>query len=225
MKKVILLVLVTFLLSSCGGIQIGEEKLEEETGEYKMNAVTAVINGLDDEQFQIEINEKIKNYNDTLIASFRERITTDDNTVDELKITPMIYRGKRTISIVNDVYEYNGGSHGIMSRPDITIDTAENRLLELEDLFVDDKWLTFLNSKLAEMVEADSEKYSVLWEKPQIMDDQSFYIDGVNLVIYYPPYELSYYARGFVDFKIPTEQLVGYIKPVYIGAEQQTSQG
>ena len=48
-------------------------------------------------------------------------------------------------------------------------------------------------------------------------DEQNeyFYFTDKGIVIFYPPYELSYYSRGFVDFTIDYEDLYGYIKPEY----------
>ena len=73
-----------------------------------------------------------------------------------------------------------------------------------------------LNSRLEKM--SRQAEYSDLWEKPIITDAQNeyFYFNDKGIVIFYPPYELSYYARGFVEFVIPYEDLYGYLKPEYV---------
>lgn len=215
MVKIVLLIILMVLLTSCGGVGITEKSVKEETQQYTINVKTAQLKGLSDDMFQESINNGFLSDNEKLIQSFKERISENDNKIDTLNSQPIAYRGKNTISIVNNVNEFTGGAHEILSRRAVTIDLSSNKELTLADLFIDDKWRTFVNCKLSEMVEKDSEKYSVLWEKPVIMSDQGFYIDGASLVIYYPPYELSYYARGFVDFAIPLSELEGYIKTEY----------
>ena len=44
---------------------------------------------------------------------------------------------------------------------------------------------------------------------------EQFYLNGKNIVIVYPPYELSYYERGFVEIPLDLESMSGYLKPEY----------
>ena len=62
-----------------------------------------------------------------------------------------------------------------------------------------------LNGIINTMVKENSDKYSELWAKPEITEQNQnrFYIQDDNLVIFFPPYELSYYAKGFIEFPIP----------------------
>lgn len=214
-KFVFLLLLLICLLSGCGGVDVNLKSEKEETEQYIIDVKTAQIKGLSDEIFQEKINNDFMSANENLIKSFKERFSANDNKVDSLKSEPIIYYGKNTISIVNNIREFTGGAYEILSRKTVVIDLNRSEELTLSDLFVDDKWRDFINRKLSEIADNDSEKYSVLWEKPVIMSDQGFYINGASLVIYYPPYELSYYARGFVDFSIPLSELEGYIKSDY----------
>ena len=59
------------------------------------------------------------------------------------------------------------------------------------------------------MVENDPEKYSELWAKPVITaeTENRFYMTDDDIVKYFPPYELSYYAKGFTEFPISIEKL------------------
>ena len=73
-----------------------------------------------------------------------------------------------------------------------------------------------LNARLATI--SLKVEYADIWEQPVIGEEQNecFYLTDDGLVIYYPPYELSYYARGFVEFVIPYSELYGYLKPEYV---------
>ena len=68
---------------------------------------------------------------------------------------------------------------------------------------------------LGELKENKPEEYGELWQKPEIKKNQDFYITDDDLVIYYQPYELSYYARGFIEFPIRLIELKGYLKEDY----------
>lgn len=215
MVKFVFLLLLLCLLSGCGGIKVDLKSVKEETEQYKIDVKTAQVKGLSNEIFQEKINNDFASNNENLIKSFKERFSDSDNKIDSLKSEPIIYYGKNTMSIVNNIHEFTGGAYEILSRKTVVIDLNRNEELTLSDLFIDDKWRNFINRKLSEIADNDNEKYSVLWEKPVIMSDQGFYINGASLVIYYPPYELSYYARGFIDFTIPLSELEGYIKTDY----------
>lgn len=210
-SAVIISLLLAVILSSCGGIRVSENVYTEENEQCKITLKTPVISGLSDKAFEQQLNSTFSDEAQKLMEAFKTRISQNDYALDELTLSPIIYRGENTITIVRDVYEYNGGVHGTFSRPCTTIDTKNNKIVTLPDLFSDSKWRDVLNKKLEDKVTNEPDKYSELWEKPIIYDNQQFYIDGENLVIYYPPYELSYYARGFVEFSIPLEELRGYI--------------
>ena len=72
-----------------------------------------------------------------------------------------------------------------------------------------------LNARLEKLSLTD--EYSDIWEKPVVGEAQNenFYLSNGGLVLYYKPYELSYYSRGFVEFTIPYSELYGYLKPEY----------
>ena len=95
------------------------------------------------------------------------------------------------------------------------IDTSACRELSLSDLFDGDSYIDALNKMLIDSVSENPEKYADIWAKPKILQNQGFYIDGKNLVIFYPPYELSYYERGYVEIPIPLEEVLTYLKPEY----------
>lgn len=119
------------------------------------------------------------------------------------------------LSVVGEAYSFTGGVHGSSSRAAINVDANNGTELTLSDLF-DDSGKAFLNRKLLEIEEKNPEEYHDLWERPKISDDKSFYLSDKGLVIYFPPYELSYYARGFVEFMIPYGELAGELRQEYI---------
>lgn len=177
-----------------------------------------VIKGMSDE-FCKQINAQLQEYTDSKINTFREEAA---NTAGEregkakLNITEEVkFNKKNLLSVVGEYFEYTSGMTGAVSRTAVNIDTESERRIYLCDLFNDEEYVDMLNARL-EKISAD-DKYSDIWEKPVIgeMQNESFYFSDDGLVIYYPPYELSYYARGFVEFTVPYSELYGYLKPEY----------
>lgn len=109
------------------------------------------------------------------------------------------------ISLYNDYYEYLGGAHGMTTRTSYTIDKEKESLLSLSNLFTKGyNYSDKINEEIKKEIGKNPENYfdsgSVF---KGINENQSFYIEGDNLVIYYQLYELAPYVFGFPEFKIP----------------------
>ena len=127
------------------------------------------------------------------------------------------YNENDFISIVSDTYQYTGGAHGSTVWDARNIDTLAGMEITLSDLFADNNYKTVLDRLIEQEVTEHPEDYSDLWEKPQIKESnqRDFYISDKGLVIFYQPYDLSYYARGFVEFTIDYADISGYLKEEY----------
>ena len=99
----------------------------------------------------------------------------------------------------------------------VNIDVSGEKEVKLADLFADDGYVSTLNRMINEEMEKHSEEYKDLWAKPEIKQEHQtdFYIQDDDLVIFFQPYDLSYYARGFVEFRLDLEDLSGYMKEEY----------
>lgn len=170
-------------------------------------------------EFCEEINGDYEAFSKDLLNSF---INDSENLSDkrtgksklEMKQEEK-YNKNGLYSVISEIYEYTEGVYGVSERRVLNVDVNNSKVILLEDLFSDDAYIDMLNSKLEKL--SEDSMYSDLWEKPQISDEQNeyFYFNDKGLVIFYPPYELSYYARGFVEFTIPYSELYGYLKPEY----------
>lgn len=109
------------------------------------------------------------------------------------------------ISLYNDYYEYLGGAHGMTTRTSYTIDKEKESLLSLSDLFVKEyNYSNKINEEIKREISKNPENYFDSGsEFKGISENQSFYIEDDNLVIYYQLYELAPYVFGFPEFKIP----------------------
>lgn len=109
------------------------------------------------------------------------------------------------ISLYDDYYEYLGGAHGITTRTSYTIDKKQEKLLSLEDLFVGGfNYTDIINKEIKMEIIKNPENYFDSGDIFKgIKEDQSFYIEDDNLVIYYQLYDIAPYVFGFPEFKIP----------------------
>ena len=120
------------------------------------------------------------------------------------------------LSMKIEGYSYYGGAHGMPFWSSLNIDFAQSKALALPDLFKPgEDYKATLFREMGALRQANPEEYDGVEEASHI-DDSSFYFEGGDLVLYYHPYDLSYYARGFVEFRIPLGRLAGQLKDEYL---------
>lgn len=109
------------------------------------------------------------------------------------------------ISLYNDYYEYLGGAHGMTTRTSYTIDKEKEKLINLKELFVQGyKYGDIINKKIKEDIGKNPENYFDSGKEFKgISENQGFYIEDDNLVIYYQLYDIAPYVFGIPEFKIP----------------------
>lgn len=168
-------------------------------------------------------DEKIKFINDTIIKDIMPKVEEAEKTskeyfkgLEKVKHTfPYEIYSRYTvtedndslISLYNDYYEYLGGAHGMTTKTSYTIDKKQEKLLKLKDLFVEGyNYMDIINSKIKEEISNHTENYFDSGNVFKgINENQSFYIEGDDLVIYYQLYDLAPYVYGFPQFKIPVK--------------------
>lgn len=219
--KIILTVALAITLCSCASNKVKMELTNKdyETENEIIYLEIPSFHGLGTKELNDEINNDYEKYSQELLNSF---IDTSNSSVDnragksklEMK-NEIKYNENGLFSLVGEIYKYTQGAYGASDRRILNVDVSNSKIILLEDLFIDGEYVEVLNSKLEKL--SQDAIYSDLWEKPVITDKQNecFYFDDKGLVIFYPPYELSYYARGFVEFIIPYSELYGYLKPEY----------
>jgi hypothetical protein len=109
------------------------------------------------------------------------------------------------LSLYNDYYEYLGGAHGITTRTSYTIDKEKESLITLKELFVPGySYSDIINKNIKEEISKNPDNYFDSGKAFKgINENQSFYIEGDNLVIYYQLYDIAPYVFGIPEFKIP----------------------
>ena len=218
MKTLKIVIISAFIcaLAACGkGVEIHTVDKSYTTGTVSSNAKIPQISGLSSENLQESVNDEYEKTVSELLADFSEASKkTGDRSIFETN-TAVHYNSKDFFSAVTQIDSSTGKNRKNSYRITKNIDTKECIEVKLSDLFSDEAYIDMLNSRIDEVLEEEAEKYCDLWQKPAISQNQRYYIDGKNLVLFYPPYELSYYERGFVEIPLSLSDMSGYLKPEY----------
>lgn len=214
--KICLAAICALFLSACGG----GVKIDTIDNSYASDTVTANVKipqlrGLSSRDLEDKINGEFLEATDDLLEKWKKAAedTGEQSLFDMATTTHFNKNG--FLSLVTDYEYFARKAYKNSFRIAKNIDNSLGLELSLSDLFDGDTYIDALNTMLSDVVSANPDKYSDIWAKPKISQNQGFYIDGENLVIFYPPYELSYYERGFVEIPLPIEELLTYLKPQY----------
>lgn len=219
MKRLFAFTLVLCLLG-CSmrdsyGVTIKQE--EQETEYSTVYAEILEFSGIKNKDYQSELNLSVEKSVAEAISQFDALAQEAEKVLPEgvkatLYITQKVKRNSNgIISFVTENYTYTGGAHGNTAWYPRTVDTFSESPhdLTLGELFAVDDYIERLNKIIEKKVIDNPDLYSELWEKPIITkeNENRFYLTDDGLVIYFPPYELSYYAKGFIEFPISYEEL------------------
>ncbi len=224
-KRLIILGVMAAILCGCSLDRVRAEKSikEYETDYSSVHAEVMRFSGMKNAEFEKSINSEIEQSVESALVAFDsealgsgDKVRMGNKCVFETTWEEK-YNKNDFISAVEERYVYTGGAHGSTVRLARNIDLAGEKEIKLADLFSDDGYVSTLNRFINDEISEHSDKYKDLWAKPEIKDTHQtdFYISGDELVIFFQPYDLSYYARGFVEFSIELEELSGYMKEEY----------
>lgn len=216
------------LLTSCAndGSYGNEISVDEfETDYSTVYAETIAFSGLENREYESELNESVAAdvaaavaEFDTLALEAAEMLPAGVKST--FRITQNVKRSSGGfISFIEEHYIYVGGAHGNTSWYPRTIYAISEspHPLALSELFSEPDYRDRLNILIERAVTEDPERYSELWEKPELTEENenNYYLTDTDLVIFFPPYTLSYYAKGFIEFNIKLTEIEGMIKDEY----------
>ncbi len=226
MKKAFMSLAIILLLCGCSihnAAQIEINSKQYETDISTVDAENIRFSGIKDTEFQTDLNKQLDDELASSLVAFESaaqdaspNLTMGNKAVFNNKWHEK-YNKNNFISMINEEYTYLGGAHGSTAWRALNVDTVKNKTLTLSDLFADSGYKETLNRMISELVLEKPDEYKDLWAKPELKDSHQndFYIEDGNLVIYFQPYDLSYYARGFVEFPLKLEELSGYLNAEY----------
>ena len=203
------------LLAGCSGegIKVGVVEKSYETGSSAVQAKLPQFEYAANPDFAESLNSE---YDALVMSLLDEFIARTQNSAEksEFKLESDVKMNNgRLLSVVCEGEAFTGGAHGEKFRISKTVDFENGNTLTLADIFSDEGWKTAVNARMEQMAQSGAEEYRDLWEKPStdILKEENFYINSEGIVFYFPPYELSYYRRGFVEFEFKYSELSGFL--------------
>lgn len=150
-----------------------------------------------------------------------EILGLSDTRKESLQIAYEELQGAATVSYAYTLHLDTLGAHPNTFYRTFTFDRATGEELEIDDLFVPRAdYLTRL-SAIAEFELARSlgEFANLEYIRQGVAKDpinfQSFAIEGEDLILIFPPYQVAPYAAGTQTVRIPLEQLAEILRPEY----------
>ncbi len=141
---------------------------------------------------------------------------------ESITITYEEKSGDHTISYAYTLYVDTLGAHPNTFYRTFTFDLTTGAELEIADLFVPRAaYLTRLSAisrfELAKSLgEFANIEYIAQGTTPEALNFQNYAIDGDELVLLFPPYQVAPYAAGSQEVSIPLKQLEEILKPTYV---------
>lgn len=181
-----------------------------------------VINGLKDTAWQKQLNQQIMDKVDQAKQDMAKNVQDYEEYVKstgrpliplELYVSYSQVTTGSVLSLAVETYEFTGGAHGMAWKDYYNIDTQNDRLLTLQDLFkADVDYKSIINQEINRQIQLSRQNGDNIYFEgdmgfKSISDNQNFYIDGNNLVVCFGQYEIAPYAAGMPEIKIPLDLL------------------
>lgn len=208
-------------------ISIVPKKLNYNNDIVNINMEIPQLKGLSNKQFEKELNNKVlheaKKIKKETISTAKEY--NKDLVKDKLNIIPFEliskYNYVESVSPLFSIgifeYTYSGGAHGLGIQKYINIDTKQNKILTLQDIFKEDvDYKKVINDKIRNQMAERKKQGEFFFEGSNgfvsISDSQPFYINkSGDLIIVFNVYEIAPYGAGIIEFIIPKKELSNYL--------------
>ncbi len=185
-------------------------------------------------QADAKVVQILKDFSTNAAAGFKSDSGLDSLTAEDIKMqgldsgrkyafsdTYQYYSSPKTVSYLFSVYSDTLGAHPNSYFEAFTFDAKTGQKLALSNLFAPgSSYLNTLSSltraSITQQLGADGDTDMISsGTAPSADNFQDFVLDGSNLVIYFPPYQVAAYAAGPQTVKIPLSQLSSILNPSY----------
>ncbi|MFD3158597.1 PdaC/SigV domain-containing protein [Haloimpatiens sp. FM7330] len=206
-------------------VQIKTKEIKVKNKNIEVDLKIPVISGLKDTKIQSSINDKFQKQ----AVEFKEQLEqwAKEAAEDAKKYKYAMhqyqcnttfdvhYNKNNILSLSIAYYEYTGGAHGSYERKSYNIDLNTGKEATLKDFFNEqENYKKIINEKIKKEMLKDKDTYyeeiannfrGIKWNQP-------FYIEDGNIVVYFGLYEITAYAAGIPEFKIPFSQFQEGVK-------------
>ena len=206
--KLILLLPLMLICSCSDGVTVRTEDSEYRTDTACANFSLPRFEYSPNAAYADSVNSEFDNTASAILDDFlaKEAPSLDADT-------EIMRNDGRIVSVILEGEVETGKAHGEKFRVARTYDFANGRAVGLEELFDGDAWKQLADNKMKALAEKGEGDYEDLWEMPSValLSPENYYIKEKTLILYFPPYELSYYRRGYVEFEFEKEELSTYL--------------
>lgn len=191
---------------------ISSKKIEFKNDMVEVDMTIPLISGLKDKEIELKINKEIENKamdfkksieNLAKEAKKENALTNSYQIILNFKVS---FNKDNILSLTLCFYEYTGGAHGLGYNESLNIDLNTGEKIYLKDLF-DSKedYKNIINDFIIDEMSKNPDKYyeNAVADFYGIIQDQPYYIEDNNIVVYFNPYEIAPYSEGIKEFKIP----------------------
>lgn len=207
----IFILLTTISTSALEVISLPIEKNEEDI--YQIEAEIPLVLDLEPKNIQDKYNKMFRDnifsfieYTIEMARQSQHDFAEADFPIHEFiaKVDFNIKNVQEILSIKFNYYQYTGGAHGNPYSLSYNIDLETGTELELID-FLNRKNITLLEIEkiIRSEVENNPDKYfQADYGFQNLADDQNYYIEDGELIVYFQPYAIAPYSTGIPEFRI-----------------------
>lgn len=128
----------------------------------------------------------------------------------EFKVT---YNKNNFLSIPLRTYYYTGGAHGLTIQYGYNFDLNKGTEVSLKELFTEGfDYKSIINKEIKNQIQEKKDEYYPELKFTSIEENQTYYVDNDDLVIFYQQYEIAPYSSGIREFRIPLDNFKDNIK-------------
>lgn len=196
---------------SNNNIKVDFQESTFEAGNSIVNISTPYVECKNNINYSMEVNDELSQIQSMIVDEFTSKANGNNSRLDVN--CDMVYNNGSVLALLYECVSQLTNKSVEKFRISVIYDFKNCRKITLNDIFSDFEWKNYVDARMSQMVEDDNQ-YAELWEVPstKILKDENFYLKNGNiLVVYFPPYELSYYRRGFVEFEFKLDELSGFM--------------
>jgi len=194
---------------------------------YINSVINIPIIMIDNKYIEKAINDEIRNdimkfYNESQSQAkdYQKDLPDEQNKFVANSDFEIKKNSDNILSLVVEYYKYSGGAHGYYEDVAYNIDIRTGKNIKLQDLFKDGyDYKNIINKNIISQIEQlviDDPQNKGIYEFSSIKENQKFYIQDDNIVIYFDLYDIAPYAAGIPKFKINIKNINHILKEEYL---------
>jgi hypothetical protein len=170
------------------------------------------LQGLPDRNIEKILNQRLRKEIDSFAAKYRQQTGV---TADAQYTVKRNRHGLLSI-LFNMVVYHEGAAHPLPMETALTMNLNTGKIYQLADLFKPKSpWRKLVNASINRQIAQRGAQgdLTLLTPFPGVKNNQDFYIEDDNLVVFFQVYEYTPYVDGFPEFHMPLKRLKDILNP------------